>query len=512
MEIEEIRDIIRFARSYYSNDTAPLDLKSLQTEDSKLGAFYKMLVNSPVQNDSEASDFIYGSPHPDTKYMFLKSNFTSRALNSIAHLDLLRPDISDITRAVNKTYKNLFVVSVLLRLGSRKGAISLAKKTLRLSEKFEIHHVSVELLEKLRSNALQSGKITEYEKYLARLEDELAILESESKVKTLEERLLIHSAKSLYIDEALQEQARSALEKMEAEQDKHESYMIRMAYFRMQYMYFQLIGHPRQSVDACNNAIAYMNGMRHMTPPSRFGEFELYKLENYILARDYENGKQSALICAKYFAPGSNPWFTYRSYEFILLMHTLRFGEADAVYQEVTTHPRYKSQLAHFGERWEIFKLYLDYALDIDSQGTTGNKPKKSSLLRQDKYKKKIGEFPTYSADKRGFNVSILMMNILLLLENNRMDQLLEQVEALATYRFSHLKGKNSYQSAILFKLIQLMVRCDFDLGKMKKKAAILERTLQNTMPSTTEIFECVQVLPPDWIWARMKNALEQLA
>ena len=104
------------------------------------------------------------------------------------------------------------------------------------------------------------------------------------------------------------------------------------------------------------------------------------------------------------------------------------------------------------------------------------------------------------------------MMNILLLLENNRIDQLLEQVEALSTYRFSHLKGKNSHQSAILFKLIQMMVRCDFDAAKMKKKASTLEKKLGATKPSPTEIFECVQVIPPDWIWARMKAALEHFS
>ncbi|MFI5265053.1 MAG: hypothetical protein ACHQM6_11100, partial [Candidatus Kapaibacterium sp.] len=509
MEIEEIRDIIRFASTYYSGDIGPLDLKNLSVEDSKLASFYKMLKDTKIQKDEDAADLIYGTPKLDTKYMFLKSNFTARALNSIASLDLLQPEISEYTRAVNKSYKQLFILSILLRLGSRKGAISLAKKTLRLSEKFELHHVSVELLEKLRSHALQNGKRTEYEKYLKRLEWELAVLASESKVKTLEERLLIHSARSLYIDETLQEQARIALVEMEQELAKYDTFMIRMASFRMQYMYYQLTGNPLRSVIACNNAISYMQGMPHMTLPTSIGEFELYKLENYILARDYENGKQTAHTCSSYFTSGTNNWFLYKGYEFILLMHTLKFEEANSVYHEVTTHGRFHSQPAHLRERWDIFRFYLDYVLDIHDQGTGGHPPRQSSLLRQTKYKKKIGEFPTYSADKRGFNVSILMMNILLLLENNKIDQLLEQVEALSTYRFSHLKGKNSHQSAILFRLILMMVRSDFDPVKMKKNAPPLEKKLSSTRPSPTEIFECVQVLPPEWIWARMKAALE---
>jgi len=255
MEIEEIRDILRFARSSYSKENYPLDLKTLYTEDSNYGDFYRILLDTQIRKDEEVADRVFGIPQPDTRYMFLKSNFTARALNTIAVLDLSGEDIPDYSRAISKAYKHLFIVSTLLRLGSRRAAISLAKKTLRLAQRYEFHHVSIELLEQLRTNSLHQGKTTEYEITVKKLNRELAILESESKVKTLEERLLIHSARSLYIDESLQEQAHKALVGMETELAKHDTYMIHMAYYRMQYIYFQVIGNPLQSVEACDNAI-----------------------------------------------------------------------------------------------------------------------------------------------------------------------------------------------------------------------------------------------------------------
>ncbi|MEP7233937.1 MAG: hypothetical protein ABI778_01455 [Ignavibacteriota bacterium] len=508
MELEEIRDIIRFVKTYYSKDLAPLDLKNLASDESRVASFFQILNDTKVEKDEEAAATLYGSSRLDSKYMFLKSNFTSRVLNSVASLDLVRREISDYTRAVNKAYKQLFISSTLLRLGSRRGAISLAKRTLRLAQKYELHHVAVELLEKLRTNALQAGKTGNYDKYLRKLETEMDLLNSESRVKTLEERVLIHSARSIYIDETLQEQANSSLLEMAAILKGHESFMIRMAHFRMQYMYYQLTGNPQRSIQACDEAIAYMAEMPHMVLPTSFGEFELYKLENCILTHDYNNGKETAIRCSAYFTSGTNNWFLYKGFEYILLMHTLRFEEARDVFEEVTTNSRYASQPSHLRERWDIFRFYLDYVLDLNGESSGDQTLRKSKLLLHRKYRKKVTEFPTFSGDKRGLNVSILVMNILLLLESNRKDRLFEQVEALTTYRTSHLKGKNSHQSAILLRLIQMMVRCDFDLKRMRKNASALERKLGSTMPSPTEIFECVQVLPPDWIWARMKAAL----
>jgi hypothetical protein len=178
----------------------------------------------------------------------------------------------------------------------------------------------------------------------------------------------------------------------------------------------------------------------------------------------------------------------------------LNFDEAKRIYIEVTHHSRFASEPAHERERWAIFSLYLDYLLIGSRQ--------RRYLLTQKKYRKVIKAFPSYSKDKRGMNVCILLLNILLLLEKNKQDMIVEQLEALSTYRFTHLHGKNSRESAILFQLIKLMVRYDFDYNIIFEKAKRLEEKLRLTKPSLGELKECVQILPPEWMWARMKEAM----
>src|SRR2546430_3703903 len=166
MKIEEIRDILRFLRQYGAYDHPSLDLRSLYFADTQFGKFSRLLGENLVEKDEEASSVIFGKGSQNTQYKKLKSSFSASALNTITFLDLDKPDISGLTRATYKAYKHLFYVTILLRLGSRRGAISLAKKTFRLSEKYELHHVSIELLDQLRINELLEGNKTQFEKYV----------------------------------------------------------------------------------------------------------------------------------------------------------------------------------------------------------------------------------------------------------------------------------------------------------------------------------------------------------
>ena len=357
----------------------------------------------------------------------------------------------------------------------------------------------------MRSNAVQLGNKTEYNKYAKTLKRTLDLLASEVRIKTLEDRVLINSSRSTFIDPSLKREAHAALQLIQTELRSYTTYLNKLVNFRMQYTYYQIISQPYKSIAACDKALAYLAERPHLAPPIRIGEFELYRLDNFRLVRDYEKGTDAALRCEKIFLPGTNIWFKAKEAQFLLLMQTEKFSDANEIYRQVITHERYAVQLEHFREKWDIFGVYIEYLMDINRRNLT---PGKSYLLRQKKYKRLINEFPTYSKDKRGLNVAMLILNILLLLENDKLEKIVKQVDALETYRSRHLKGDYSHQSSILFKLIKLLDSNDYDLSRIKEKASVLERQLAATKASPYEIFEVIQILPPEWVWKRMKEIL----
>jgi hypothetical protein len=432
-------------------------------------------------------------------------------MNLIITSDLERFTESRLTQGIYKTYK-LFLLSVILeRSGSVKASKVIAQKTYRLSERYQLQSIGIQLLETLRRYALLEGQEKLCEKYSKEIKAKISLLEDETEVRSLDYKIRIRFPKLLVSNSIVQKELRKLLKQAtEIRMRNKENYYIQLTSLRIEYMCCQLLGEMQKSIQACKHARNYIQGQQLFYSKTRMGEFALYEFENYLILRDYRSGEMLAKECDHYILRGSDPWFTYKQYHFLLAMQTEQFDVATQVYHEVVGHERFRSQLGHLIERWGIFKLYVDYVSLVSNAPQAGEQAKATSLLRYKKYRDRIKQFPTYTKDKSGFNVSILLINILLLLESNRRGDLVEQMEALATYKSRYLRASGVNQTAVLFKLLRIMVTENFDFDRIKKKAAPFEKELLSLRQSPEEMIEGLQILPPQWIWNRILFLLEK--
>ena len=91
--------------------------------------------------------------------------------------------------------------TMLLRLGRRAGAVSIAKKALGIAVKYELHHAATELIEHIRSDSLQRGRKKEYDRYSKLLEKHTNLFAAETKIKTLTGSIRIYFAHTLFTDQ-----------------------------------------------------------------------------------------------------------------------------------------------------------------------------------------------------------------------------------------------------------------------------------------------------------------------
>jgi hypothetical protein len=511
MKISEIRDIVRIAGKYSKENVLAL---TQFPENSNLSAFMEIIAQGEISNEQEVAYEIFGESVSSTHYKSMKSYLVSKVVQQLISIDLSSSELSEYAKALFKAYKYLFVVRTLLSLGNRAAAIHFAKRLLKLADKFEFYIVSIALLQELRAYAVQVGNEAQHQKYLLDYERKIELLKDESTIKSLEEKVLIHFTKSLFVDEKFRSEIVHSLKIVSTILAKRETYLSRLANYRLHYVYYQVKGKPLRSAHICQQAIKYMEGRPHMSPPSRLAEFALYELENYILARDFSQGKKAIAYCESKINSGMMLWFTFKQYHFLLMMQTTQFTEASKIFEEVTAHERYDSLSSLIKERWALFGLYIKYVTQSNGirsvHDETTPSYKKSYLVRDKKFKEGMLNFPTYKKDKRGLNVAILTLNILVALEENKLDLLLRQEEALSSYRFKYLNEKHCHQSFVLFKLIRLMTKNDFELSRIEKKASAIEKDLHIAEVKPGEVFENIQILPAEWVWQRIKTILSK--
>ncbi len=82
--------------------------------------------------------------------------------------------------------------------------------------------------------------------------------------------------------------------------------------------------------------------------------------------------------------------------------------------------------------------------------------------LRKFRLGRFINDAPTYSKDKRGVNISILVIQLLLLVQNKKYLELLDKLDALNMYSHRYLKSDNTFRSNCFIKMLAKLPDADY--------------------------------------------------
>ena len=83
-------------------------------------------------------------------------------------------------------------------------------------------------------------------------------------------------------------------------------------------------------------------------------------------------------------------------------------------------------------------------------------------------------------------------------------------MDALRTYRTRYLRANSNRQSAIFFRMLQIMETSSFSYSVTKQKSQKFYDKMMSTTAELSEIQDGLQVLPFDWLWRKILEMLKQ--
>jgi hypothetical protein len=458
-----------------------------------------------ITSDQKAAEMIYGTTYLDSKYTTLKNRLRNKLLNTLFFLDIKPPEQTVYAEGAYKTYKHTFWVKTLLFLGARQTAIKLAERTLQYAQKFSLTLEAVQLLTDLRYQASLTASKSQYQKYDSILATEVNNLLGEIKVRGFYERIIVEIAKSEEERPDLSDIVRGYLKEMESLTPKPSSFEFTRWYYLVKVIILEICQEYSLAIAGCLDAENYLLQYPDLSSNIRLGEFSVQRLACHLILRQFEEGEKAAQRCRELYRPGTNSWFIFMDNYFMLAMHTGHFTEAGHILIEITSSPRFSFQLDQFKEKLKLYEAYLLFAL-----GTTDKTSDIISELEKFDIKRFLRDVPNYKKDKRGYNISILILQILVLLEQDDFDGIIDRMDALRTYRTRYLQVASNKPSALFFKMLMIMEKCSFDPDETRKKAKKYYVMLLEKSTNSDEISEGLQVLPYEWLWEKIVEMLEE--
>ncbi|HYM19529.1 MAG TPA: hypothetical protein VEW28_00835 [Candidatus Kapabacteria bacterium] len=499
-----LREIAQIVTRYREKNLDVIDDEPSQGDTDYISKLYYGFKENKVTTDLSAAELVYGAPKIDTKYTTLKNRLKRKLLNLLFFLDIREPDFSEFSVARYQNAKNLFWINTLVGFGARNSSVKLAESGLTQALKYDFTWNSLQYLLVLRNYSRFSGSERQYDKYDQMLRNQLRTFEAELVAQELYERLTIRFSRSAAEQPDLIDVCQSYLSQLDAYKSSIDSFNFNLYYYRLRAHAKQIGQQYLESVNTCEDATQYFDKHKHVAYKLLYAEFYLQELTCFLQLREYTKGKELVEICRPLYIEGGANWFNFMEYQFLLEMHTLHFKEASEVLLKTTSNNRFQFQSEEIKEKWIIYGLYLDFALrHTHSDSISGAK----SQMDPDRFLRTV---PNFKKDKRGYNIAILILHIIMLLEKNDFGSIISRMDALRTYRNRYLQVSTNRRSALFFKMLQIMESNSFDPTVTAVKSKQYFDRLSARTSDVVEVQEGVQILSFEWLWQAIIKMLEE--
>ena len=202
---------------------------------------------------------------------------------------------------------------------------------------------------------------------------------------------------------------------------------------------------------------------------------------------------------------GSLNWYILAHYTLKAELYLGEYNRAIDLITQMIEHPRFE----YIGDNFkEVFFTTLGYINLLVDSGLAGDPKELHKTLPEFKLGKFLNTTPVFSKDKRGINVSILLMHIAFLLQRKDYNAIIDRTDSLNQYAYRYLRKDDSFRSNCMIKMVIQMTKADFNPIRTERYTAELRKELGHvTLAGSGENIE-VEIIPFEVLWDIMVKAL----
>lgn len=478
------------------------DDHTLRTKKSKFNEFYDALREGKLKTDREAASMLYGCPPTDSKYRQLKSRFRKRLLNTLFFLDINLPKAGNYDRAHYSCNKDWTLAQTLLWYNATVSAAQIARQIFTTSLKYQFTELIINSARMLRQHAIEQGDENSYEEYDYHIKQYTPILEAEIRSEELYQRVIMHYFKPLQKHQDLEQRMDSYCNALLGLSEQYESPVIAYNMYLVWLYRYEILKDFQMVLAVCEQGEQYVEEHPVYKQHRKMALFQTKKMAAYLHLRNFRAGRANAEKCLRELEEGSEAWFYFMEYYFLLSMHTQNYTQAIAILKEVFNNSKFKKLDKEEASKWNTFKDYVGYIIESEGKANPVLKMHRLKDFQPDKLMSKEANFPK---NQRILAVHTLILQVLLLLEHRQFNDARERINRLKKYANRQLRKEEYYRLNQFIRLLQQYEKADFqpeELSNTRKYAKALEETPFLYRGVIMEL----EVLPYELLWSRVQK------
>ena len=495
--MREVNKLVDIVTSRLKKNYDILDLTGEIEDPSKEQQLYNGVLTGQYKTDEEAATGMYQSDIYDQRFRMLKSRLRHKLYDLLFHVEFNDSRYKIATQHLLECKDYIYKANILFTSGEYSMAEKQINKAFAIAEEAEFTPILLDGYELLKVMHSNNCKPTDFEECLVQLERlrKLNNLEQYANDVFFKNSMLLKkSVHSRNINIQTTNDNVMILENLWKESG---SINIYEKYYRLKMWYFELIGDYKKIIDFTLQTDKDINNGK--INPTRFDvRYNVFiRTYAYLCVRDFKAGFKAAEEGKKVIENTTRNWFAHMENYFLLAMHSKDYGLAEKVMLEVYNNSSLKKVSQSASERWRLFKAYLNFAV-----------PEKQ-IIKRLTFNDFYISMTYYNKDKKGYNISLIILEFLHMLGKNKFDVALNKLDNLEKYYYRYLNepGKNPREKQF-FKLIKVLVNCGFDTVEAKETG---QKYVENlSTKAKHEPFTDPEIIPYEHLWDLMLDTIQK--
>jgi hypothetical protein len=195
------------------------------------------------------------------------------------------------------------------------------------------------------------------------------------------------------------------------------------------------------------------------------------------------------------FKPGSDQYFRFIEYYFLLLMKGSHYKKAEEIFRKVRSNKTLNEMEKNITERWNIYRPYLIFLNE-------------TKLI---KWGYDIEDFLTKKIDRtlpEGYQIAILINKYLFFLREGRLHELKEVNKEVSVFNSIHLDKRHNYRNSLFIRMLDIVIEKEYNYDLIEEKAQTYFKKLQK-FQIPFELDGELEVVPYEKSWQEILHILK---
>jgi hypothetical protein len=481
---------------------------NLITEDSdvpyKIKQLYDKIASGEIKSDEEAKNILYPDNNSDKSYSILKNRLKERLINTLFFIDINQYSKSAYEVALHKIRRNTAAFTLLLDRGKRTSSIELAEKTLKLALKYDDIESVLYLSKQVRKHYTIYAYDKKKKTYYSNLMHEyLDYYQQEIQAENLYQELAHAVLHNLDINEIVKDNQFNLIN-IVYNQKTNKNYFFN--FYAYNALYFIKLGDRKyeELLELTEESIEFYK--------SKVG-FSLVAIFDQLFKKGYallnlgriEEALNTFEMCREMGPkPGNISWFNIHAYICMTAILLKKYDYAVEIFNITSRNPNFSDLHETFKEPWLVKEAYLNFIAKLGKLSDHAE-----ALEGKFKIGRFLNEVPLYSKDKRGYNIAILIIQMLFFLMDKKYSRFIDRMDALNQYSYRYLRNDDSLRSNCFVKMILKIPDANYHPLRLKRHVEKFYKTLINTPPNIREQSSNIEIIPYEHLWELVLELLE---